>query len=96
MAKVITAKELKTKGVSVLNEEISAGNKVLISVRGKNKFVVMPVEKYIYLRKCGLEAALHEGKSDIKEGRIFKESVDKHIKRITRDVPVDVGSNDGV
>lgn len=56
----------------------------------------MPVEKYIYLRKCELEAVLREGKSDIKEGRIFKESVDKHIKRITRDVPVDTGIHDEV
>ena len=80
----ITANELKTKGVSVLNEEISDGNEVIITVRGKSKFIVLPIEKYNYLRECELETALLEAKKDIKEGRYTKESVDKHIKRITR------------
>ena len=80
----ITANELKTKGVSVLNEEISDGNEVIITVRGKSKFIVLPIEKYNYLRECELETALLEAKKDIKEGRYIKESVDKHIKRITR------------
>jgi len=80
----ITANELKTKGVSVLNEETSDGNEVIITVRGKSKFIVLPIEKYNYLRECELETALLEAKKDIKEGRYTKESVDKHIKRITR------------
>jgi len=80
----ITANELKTKGVSVLNEETSDGNGVIITVRGKSKFIVLPIEKYNYLRECELETALLEAKKDIKEGRYIKESVDKHIKRITR------------
>jgi len=80
----ITANELKTKGVSVLNEETSDGNGVIITVRGKSKFIVLPIEKYNYLRECELETALLEAKKDIKEGRYTKESVDKHIKRITR------------
>ena len=32
--------------------------------------------------ECELEAALIETKRDIKEGKIIKESVEKHIKRI--------------
>jgi len=74
MAQVITANELKTKGVSILNEETSEGNEVIVTVRGKNKYVVLPIEKYNYLRECELEAALLEAKRDIKEGRFIKES----------------------
>jgi len=81
----ITANELKTKGISVLNDEISDGNEVIITVRGKSKFIVLPIEKYNYLRECELETALLEAKRDIKKGKYFKESVDKHIKRITHD-----------
>lgn len=84
MPQIITANELKTKGVSILNEETADGNEVIVTVRGKNKFVVVPIEKYNYLRECELEAALLEAKKDIKEGKFVKESVEKHVKRITR------------
>ena len=45
---------------------------------------MVPIEKYNYLRECELEAALLESQKDLKEGRLVKESVEKHIKRITR------------
>ena len=84
MTQTITANELKTKGVTILNDETADGTEVIITVRGKNKFIVLPIEKYNYLRECELEAALLESKRDIKEGKFIKESVEKHIKRITR------------
>jgi len=84
MAQTITANDLKTKGVTILNDETADGAEVIITVRGKNKFVVLPIEKYNYLRECELEAALLESKRDIKEGKFIKEPVEKHIKRITR------------
>ena len=84
MAQTITANELKTKGVTILNDETADGTEVIITVRGKNKFVVLPIEKYNYLRECELEAALLESKRDIKKGKFIKESVEKHIKRVTR------------
>ena len=84
MAQKITANELKTKGVTILNDETSDGTEVIITVRGKSKYVVLPIEKYNYLRECELDAAILEAKKDIKEGKFIKESVEKHIKRITR------------
>jgi prevent-host-death family protein len=84
MSHVITANEVKTKGVSVLDKAIDTGDEIIISVRGKNRFVVLPIEKYNYLRNCELEAAIHEVRDDLKKGRMRKESVQKHIKRITR------------
>ncbi|PKN66952.1 MAG: prevent-host-death protein [Deltaproteobacteria bacterium HGW-Deltaproteobacteria-12] len=84
MAQIITANELKTKGVSVFNEDAADGSEIIITVRGKNKYVVLPIEKYNYLRECELETALLEARRDIKEGKFIKESVEKHIERITR------------
>ena len=72
MAQTITANELKTKGVTILNDETADGTEVIITVRGKNKFVVLPIEKYNYLRECELEAALLESKRDIKEGKFIQ------------------------
>jgi len=84
MAQTITANELKTKGVTILTDETADGSEVIITVRGKNKFVVLPIAKYNYLRECELEVALLASKRDIKERKFIKESVEKHIKRITR------------
>jgi len=84
MAQVITANELKTKGVTVLDKESSDGSEIIITVRGKGKYVVLPIEKYSHLRECELEAALLETKRDIKAGRFVKEPVEKHVKRIMR------------
>lgn len=84
MAQIITANDLKTKGVSILDAGSSDDSEVIITVRGKSKYVVLPIEKYNYLRECELDAALSEVKKDMKDGKIKKESVEKHIKRITR------------
>jgi prevent-host-death family protein len=82
MGKVITANELKTKGVTALNDATSDDGEAIITVRGKNKYVVLPIESYNYLRECELEAALIESKKDIKNGKFIEESVEEHIKRI--------------
>ncbi len=84
MAQIITANDLKTKGITILDKETEDGIEVIVTVRGKNKYVVLPIEKYNHLRECELEAALLEAKRDVKEGKFTRESVDKHIKRITR------------
>jgi prevent-host-death family protein len=84
MAHVITANELKTKGISILDKETSDETEVIITVRGKNKYVVVPIEKYNYLRECELEAALLDTKTDIKKRKFVKESVEKHIKKLAR------------
>lgn len=84
MAHIITANDLKTKGISILDRETKGESEVIVSVRGKNKYVVVPIEKYNYLRECELEAALRAVKRDLKDGKFTKESIEKHIKKLTR------------
>jgi prevent-host-death family protein len=67
-----------------LDKETSDETEVIITVRGKNKYVVVPIEKYNYLRECELEAALLDTKTDIKKRKFVKESVEKHIKKLAR------------
>ena len=83
MNNIITANELKTKGVSALEEITNQDSEAIISVRGKNKFVVLSIEEYNYLREYELEAAINESLKDIKAGRVFDESIDDHMKRIS-------------
>ena len=78
----ITANELKVKGISILDKITSEQNEAIITVRGKNKYVVMTMEEYNYLRECELEAALIESQKDISEGRYNVDSVEDHLKRI--------------
>jgi hypothetical protein len=84
MGIIISANDLKTKGVAALDKATGSGDEAIIAVRGKNRFVVMPIEKYNYLRDCELETALREAKNDLAKGKVKKETVEKHIKRITR------------
>lgn len=83
MSDLLTANELKTKGISAINKILSKASEAIITVRGKNKFVVLPIDEYNKLREYELEAALKETKKDLQEGKIVEESIKEHIKRIT-------------
>jgi len=83
---VITANDLKTRGINAFQKELTRQPEVAISVRGKDKFVVMDIHHYHYLRECELEAALLETQSDIKSGKVTIESVGKHIKKIMKGI----------
>jgi prevent-host-death family protein len=83
MVKILTANELKQKGVSALKDAISTNNEVIITVRGKSKYVVLPIAAYNSLRECELEIALIESRKDMENGRFIEESVEEHMKRIT-------------
>ena len=82
----ITANELKTKGVSAIQSNLDGDEELVITVRGKDSYVVMNLEHYNYLRECELEAALHQAKADVEAGEYVIESVNDHIKRILNDV----------
>ena len=79
----ITANDLKTKGVSVVEEALVDGGEAIITVRGKEKYVVINMEQYNKLREYELEVALVEARADVAAGRVKHESVDAHMKRVT-------------
>lgn len=83
MTHVITANELKTKGVAKLEEATASGDEAIITVRGQQRYVVVSVQYYNYLRECELEAAVADTRRDIAEGKTVLESVEEHIARIT-------------
>ncbi|MES2404340.1 MAG: type II toxin-antitoxin system Phd/YefM family antitoxin [Pseudomonadota bacterium] len=80
----ISANNLKTQGVSAITEALEDAPEAMVSVRGKDRFVVMGIEQYRYLRECELTAALAESQADIAAGRFVEESVDAHMKRLAR------------
>ena len=82
----ITANELKTRGVSAVEDRLENEEEVIISVRGKDRYVVMSLEKYARLREFELDMAVMEARADYEVGRIITESVEDHMKRVTDDL----------
>ncbi len=80
--KAITANDLKTKGVASIGAALEDQEEAIISVRGKDRYVVMNVETYNRLRVCELEAALYQAKREIEEGKGVEESVEEHLARL--------------
>ena len=79
----ITANELKTRGISAVEDRLSSEEEVFISVRGREKYVVISTEKYATMREFELDSAVREARADYEAGRVTRESVDEHIKRVT-------------
>jgi len=78
----ISANELKTQGVSAIEAALLLQPEAIISVRGKERFVVMDMNQYHYLRECELEAALMQTRADIAAGRYVKETAEQHLTRL--------------
>jgi PHD/YefM family antitoxin component YafN of YafNO toxin-antitoxin module len=80
----LTANDLKVRGVAAIEEVLNGQTEAVISVRGKERFVVMEVAQYHYLRECELEAALAQSRADLAAGRAVQESAADHLARMER------------
>jgi PHD/YefM family antitoxin component YafN of YafNO toxin-antitoxin module len=78
----ISANDLKTKGIAAIEQALSSAPEAIVSVRGKDRFVVMDLAHYQYLRECELDAALAETRADLAAGRIQEESPEAHLARL--------------
>jgi hypothetical protein len=78
----LTANDIKTRGVAAFEEVLARQPEALISVRGKDRYVVVEVAQYHYLRKCELDATLAQSRSDEAAGRYLAESAKDHIERL--------------
>ena len=79
---VVTANELKTKGIASIEQLLQDAQEVIISVRGKPRYVVMDIAHFDYLRERELEAAWAESRADVAAGRYRQESAEDHIARL--------------
>jgi PHD/YefM family antitoxin component YafN of YafNO toxin-antitoxin module len=78
----ISANDLKVKGIAAIEAALAGQSEALVSVRGKDRFVVMDLSHYRYLRECELETALAQARADLVAGRCVAESADAHLDRI--------------
>ena len=80
--KTIAANELKTRGVTSIEQALAEDTEAIISVRGQDRYVVMDMREYNRLRVCELEAALFETRQQLAAGEYVEESVDAHLARL--------------
>jgi hypothetical protein len=65
----VMANEIKIKGVSLFDSLLSKAQEVIINVRGKNRFVVVDIERYKYLRGLELDRAYIDAIQNINDGK---------------------------
>jgi hypothetical protein len=79
---VVTANDLKTKGISDIERLLQEAQEVVISVRGKPRYVVMDIARYDFLRECEIAAAWAQTREDMAAGRYRREGADAHSARV--------------
>jgi prevent-host-death family protein len=83
MVAQITANDLKVKGISAIDAVVAENDGVVITVRGVEKYVVLPIEEYNLLREFELEAAIQESMNEVDSGKYFSGSIEEHLKRVS-------------
>jgi hypothetical protein len=78
----LTANDLKVRGIAAIEEALADQPEATISVRGTQRFVVMELAQYHYLRECELEAALAQSRADVSAGRAVQETAQAHMDRL--------------
>ena len=80
----ISANELKTKGVAAIEAVLEDHAEAIVSVRGKDRFVVMDITHYHHLRECEVDAGLAQARADLAAGRFVQESAQAHMARLDK------------
>lgn len=78
----MTANDLKIKGMAAVETNAEQGLETIVTVRGKEKYIILTMEQFNHLRECELTNALIETEKDLKSGNFHNGSVEDHIKRV--------------
>jgi hypothetical protein len=78
---VVMANEIKTKGVSLFDKLFEKASEVVINVRGKNKYVVIDIERYKQVRTLELDRMYEDAMKDIGAGR-YTTDLDEHLREL--------------
>ena len=79
---IINANDVKTKGVSIFGKLLEKFDELIINVRGKNKYVVLDIDRYKELRANELDIAYIKTMQDIKEGNYKTQTASQHIEEL--------------
>jgi hypothetical protein len=79
---IVSANDVKTKGVSFLGKLLKNADELIINVRGKNKYVVLDIERYQAFRQQELDLAHLLAMQDIKEDRYKTQTAKEHAEEL--------------
>jgi len=77
---VINANQVKVSGVSIFGQLLEKFDELTINVRGKNRYVVLDIERYQKLQALELDKAYEDVMKDIKNGNLKTVTADEHLK----------------
>jgi prevent-host-death family protein len=83
---MISANDLKVRGVSALESALEDEDEAIISVRGKPRFVVMDLEHYEKMREAEVHAAWQEARAAVAKRDYVVETADKHVARLRKEL----------
>ena len=78
---IVTANQVKTRGVSLFDELLQKFDEIIISSRGKKKYIVMDIEKYEDFRAYQLDKTYKEVIRDVERGD-YHTDIDKHFQEL--------------
>ncbi len=83
---IIAANDVKTRGVSLFDEMFQKFDELIISVRGKKKYIVLDYDRYQDFRTYELEKAYNEAMEDYKNGNYKVLSAKEHIANLEKEL----------
>ena len=87
---IITANEVKRRGVGVFDDVLKKWDEAIISLRGKNRFVVLDIARYNELREKELELAYDDVMRDYKSGDFKEVNAKEHVENLRENLDVSV------
>ena len=78
---IITANDLKTKGISFFDKVLEKTEEIIVSVRGKQKFVLLDMQRYKQVREYELDKAYEDTLKDIKNKK-YTTDLGTHFKEL--------------
>ncbi|MCX6051696.1 MAG: type II toxin-antitoxin system prevent-host-death family antitoxin [Campylobacterales bacterium] len=82
----ISANDVKTKGVSLFSNLLDTFDELIINVRGKDKFVVLDIDRYKELRANELDLAYIQTMQDIENKNYKTQTAKEHIDELMREL----------
>ena len=82
----ISANEVKQRGVSLFDSLLGKVDELIINVRGKDKYVVLDIERYKAFRMAELDLAYMQTMQDIEKGNYTTQSAAEHVADIKNEL----------
>ncbi len=83
---MITANDLKVKGIKTIHQEMSENDEAIISFRGKPRYIVIDFDKYDELRALELDKIYLETMQEIKDEKYKIISTDDDLEEHLKDL----------